>query len=235
MNNILTQGKAKSILSTDNEKQVILDFKNDTSAFDGKKIQKLDNKGKVNNNFNFFIMQYLENNNIKTHIIEKLDSTKSLVKKLEMFKIECVVRNFAAGSICKRLGLTEGIELTPPTFEFFLKNDPLGDPMLNSSLIKTLKLANQEQINEMQELSLKINNLLSKLFLDKNIILVDYKLEFGIYENQMLLGDEFTPDGCRLWDKDTKEKLDKDRFRQNLGSVVDSYVEVANRLGVKIS
>jgi phosphoribosylaminoimidazole-succinocarboxamide synthase len=143
------------------------------------------------------------------------------------------VRNFAAGSIVRRYGLQEGLELNPPTFEFFLKNDALGDPICNESHILSFKWATQAQIDRMKELTLKINDVLKPLFLAGNMLLVDYKLEFGLFKGELVLGDEFSPDGCRLWDKDTREKLDKDRFRQDLGNVVESYELVGKRLGVK--
>ena len=149
-----------------------------------------------------------------------------------MIPVECVVRNIAAGSLCKRLGIEEGLSLEPPLFEFFLKNDALHDPMINEYHIRTFGWADQKAIDEMQQLTLKINDILKALFLDAGILLVDYKLEFGYFGDQLLLGDEFTPDGCRLWDVKTRQKLDKDRFRQNMGDVVESYESVGKRLGV---
>lgn len=230
----LYRGKAKTVFHTDDANQLILEFRNDTSAFDGEKVEQLDRKGEINNKFNHFIMQRLEAAGVETQLIERLSDTESLVKKLDMIPIECVVRNFAAGSMCRRLGIEEGLELTPPTFEFFLKNDALHDPMVNESHIISFNWATQEQIDSMKVLTFKVNDVLSQLFSDGGMLLVDFKLEFGVYEGRIVLGDEFSPDGCRLWDKETRKKMDKDRFRQGLGSVVETYIEVAERLGVDI-
>ncbi len=229
----LYKGKAKSVYTTDDPKSLILFFRNDTSAFDGKKIEQLDRKGMVNNKFNAFIMEKLQAAGIETHHIKLLSDQESLVKNLKMFPIECVVRNISAGSICRRLGVEEGLDLNPPTFEFFLKNDELGDPMINEYHIRSFGWAEKEHVDQMQELTFKVNEVLKQLFLDGDMLLVDYKLEFGLYEGRVILGDEFTPDGCRLWDKETRKKLDKDRFRQGLGDVVESYEEVGLRLGMK--
>jgi phosphoribosylaminoimidazole-succinocarboxamide synthase len=231
----LYSGKAKSVYTTDDENFLILHFRNDTSAFDGKKIVQLDRKGMVNNKFNAFIMEKLAAAGIPTHFEKLLSDEESLVKRLNMIPIECVVRNIAAGSICRRLGVQEGIDLNPPTFEFFLKNDPLGDPMVNEYHIQSFGWAKPEHVTIMKELTFKVNDVLKQLFLESNMLLVDYKLEFGVTNTgEVVLGDEVTPDGCRLWDKDTREKLDKDRFRQDLGDVVESYEVVGRRLGVKI-
>src|SRR3990167_3705156 len=225
--------KAKSVFTTDDPNVYVMLYRNDTSAFDGKKVEQLDLKGMVNNKFNAFIMQKLAAVGIETHFIKLLNDTESLVKKLEMIPLECVVRNISAGSICKRLGVAEGQDLSPPTFEFFLKNDALGDPMVNEYHIRSFGWATPEQVEKMKELTFKVNGVLKQLFLDCGMLLVDYKLEFGVYDGRVILGDEFSPDGCRLWDKDTRKKLDKDRFRQGLGGVVESYEEVGHRLGVK--
>lgn len=228
----LYTGKAKSVFSTDDPDRYIMVFRNDTSAFDGKKKAQLDRKGMVNNKFNAFIMEKLAAAGIPTHFERVLSDNESLVKRLTMLPLECVVRNVAAGSICRRLGVQEGLELNPPTFEFFLKNDALGDPMVNESHIRSFGWATAEQVERMKELTFKVNAVLSQLFLDGGMLLVDSKLEFGLYNGELMLGDEFSPDGCRLWDKDTREKLDKDRFRQDLGNVVESYELVGRRLGM---
>ncbi|PCJ46079.1 MAG: phosphoribosylaminoimidazolesuccinocarboxamide synthase [Moraxellaceae bacterium] len=228
----LYAGKAKSVYTTDDADKLILLYRNDTSAFDGKKIEQLDRKGMVNNKFNAFIMEKLQAAGIETHFDKLLSDQESLVKKLDMMPIECVVRNVTAGSICKRLGLEEGLDLNPPTFEFFLKNDPLGDPMINEFHIESFGWAEAEHVERMKELTFQVNDVLKALFDAGNMILVDYKLEFGLFEGRVILGDEFTPDGCRLWDKDTRKKLDKDRFRQGLGGVVEAYEEVGGRIGV---
>lgn len=227
----LYHGKAKSVYATDDPDHYIMLFRNDTSAFDGKIIKQLERKGRTNNHFNFFIMKKLEEAGIPVHVEELLSDTECLVKKLEMLPVECVVRNVAAGSLCKRLGVQEGKDLNPPTFEFFYKNDELHDPMVNDSHVIAFGWATLEQMEEMKTLSFKINTLLKDLFDKAGLILVDYKLEFGLYHGQIILGDEFSPDGCRLWDKETRKKLDKDRFRQGLGDVIEGYEEVARRIG----
>ena len=228
----LYAGKAKSVFKTDDPDRLVMLFRNDTSAFDGKRIEQLDRKGMVNNKFNAFIMGKLQEAGIPTHFEKLLSDTESLVKKMDMIPVECVVRNIAAGSITRRLGVQEGIELNPPTFEFFLKNDALGDPMVNESHIQSFGWATAEQVARMKELTFKVNAVLKDLFASGNMLLVDFKIEFGLFKGEIILGDEFSPDGCRLWDKDTREKLDKDRFRQNLGNVVESYELVGKRLGL---
>ncbi len=231
---LLYTGKAKSVFATDDADRVVIEYRNDTSAFDGKKVEQLDRKGMVNNRFNAFIMEKLEAAGIRTHHEQLLSPTESLVKRLEMLPVECVVRNYAAGSLVRRLGVTEGQALNRPTFELCLKNDALGDPMINASHAVSFGWASIDQLTVMQELTLKINTVLSALFDDAGMLLVDFKLEFGLFHGEIVLGDEFSPDGCRLWDKDTKKKLDKDRFRQGLGGVVEAYEEVAARLGLVI-
>jgi phosphoribosylaminoimidazole-succinocarboxamide synthase len=228
----LYAGKAKSVYKTDDPDRVIMVFRNDTSAFDGKRIEQLDRKGMVNNKFNAFIMGKLQAAGIPTHFEALLSDNEVLVKKMDMIPVECVVRNLAAGSLVRRLGVQEGLELTPPTFELFLKNDALGDPMVNESHVQSFGWATPEQLARMKELTFKINAVLKELFASGNMLLVDFKVEFGVFKGEVILGDEFSPDGCRLWDKDTREKLDKDRFRQNLGNVVESYELVGNRLGL---
>jgi len=228
----LYAGKAKSVYKTDDPDRVIMVFRNDTSAFDGKRIEQLDRKGMVNNKFNAFIMGKLQEAGIPTHFEKLLSDNEVLVKKMEMIPVECVIRNLAAGSLVRRLGVQEGLELNPPTFELFLKNDALGDPMVNESHVQSFGWATPEQLARMKELTFKINTVLKELFASGNMLLVDFKVEFGLFKGEVILGDEFSPDGCRLWDKDTREKLDKDRFRQNLGNVVESYEIVGNRLGL---
>lgn len=228
----LYAGKAKSIYKTDDPDHVIMLFRNDTSAFDGKRIEQLDRKGMVNNKFNAFIMGKLQAAGIPTHFVKLLSDTEVLVKTMQMIPVECVIRNLAAGSLVRRLGVQEGMELTPPTFELFLKNDALGDPMVNESHVQSFGWATPEQLAQMKELTFKINDILKALFAEGNMLLVDFKVEFGLHKGEVILGDEFSPDGCRLWDKDTREKLDKDRFRQNLGNVVESYEMVGQRLGL---
>lgn len=231
----LYAGKAKSVYATDDPERLILHFRNDTSAFDGEKIEQLERKGMVNNKFNAFIMQQLEAAGIPTQHDKIINDEETLVKYLDMMPIECVVRNVATGSLVKRLGVEEGMNLIPPTFEFFLKDDTRHDPMINDYHIITFGWANAAEIEAMKSLTFKVNDILSKLFKDAGMLLVDYKLEFGRFNGEVLLGDEFTPDGCRIWDIDTRKKLDKDRFRQGLGGVVEAYEEVAHRIGVDLS
>ncbi|VAW83899.1 Phosphoribosylaminoimidazole-succinocarboxamide synthase [hydrothermal vent metagenome] len=230
----LYSGKAKSVYETDEHDQLVLKFRDDTSAFDGEKMEKLTRKGEVNNRFNAFIMTQLEKVGIPTHFESLHSDTESIVKRLDMIPVECVVRNISAGSLCRRLGVTEGLDLTPPTFEFFLKNDSLHDPMINEYHILSFSWASEAEIEKMKALTFKANKVLKKLFADAGLLLVDYKLEFGRFNGDVILGDEFTPDGCRLWDATTREKFDKDRFRQGLGGVVEAYEEVAKRLGISI-
>jgi phosphoribosylaminoimidazole-succinocarboxamide synthase len=229
----LYAGKAKSVYTTEDPNKFVLVFRDDTSAFDGEKMEKLNRKGMVNNKFNAFIMQKLQAEGIETHFEALLSDNECLVKKLKMLPVECVVRNYAAGSLVRRLGVQEGLALNPPTFELFLKNDALHDPMINVSHCVAFGWAGKEQLEEMEQLTYKVNKILSKLFDEAGMMLVDYKLEFGIFEGRIVLGDEFSPDGCRIWDKETKKKMDKDRFRQGLGSVIETYEEVGARLGIQ--
>lgn len=227
-------GKAKSLYNTVDPRYLIMEFRDDTTAFDGAKKAKLAHKGIINNYFNAFIMQKLEAAGVATQWVKLFSDNESVVKNLDMIRIECVVRNIAAGHLCSRVGIEEGIDLNPPTFEFFLKNDALHDPIINESLIKTFSWATDAEVAFMHEQTLKINSLLKPMFSDVGLLLVDFKLEFGRYEGQLVLGDEFTPDGCRIWDAETRTKLDKDRFRRDLGGVIEAYEQVAHRLGVPL-
>lgn len=231
---LLYTGKAKSVYETNDADYLIMHFRNDASAFNGEKIAQLDRKGKVNNRFNTFIMQKLSEAGIETHFERQLSDDEVLVKRLTMIPVECVVRNYAAGGLVKRLGLTEGQVLNPPTYELFYKDDKLGDPMLSESTAVALGYADADTLAQMHKLTYQVNDVLSKLFDDAGLMLVDFKLEFGLFHGRVVLGDEFSPDGCRLWDKETKKKLDKDRFRQGLGDVVEGYEEVALRIGVPL-
>lgn len=231
----LYRGKAKSVYSTDDPDLFVMHFRNDTSAFDGTKVEQLTDKGRVNNLFNAFIMEKLAAAGVPSHFVKLLGDNDTLVRKLDMIPVECVVRNVAAGSMCKRLGVEEGRELMPPTFEFFYKSDALHDPMVNDYHILSLGWATVEQIAAMKDLTFRVNEALRVLFDAAGMILVDYKLEFGVHKGELMLGDEFSPDGCRIWDKATRKKMDKDRFRQDLGDVIESYREVGERLGVDFS
>ena len=203
----ITTGKAKSLYTTNDEQYLVMEFRDDTSAFDGKKTAALENKGKVNNQFNAFIMEFLSTKEINTHFIKLLSNNESLVRNLDMFPIECVVRNRATGSLCKRLGIEDGYILETPLFEFFLKDDDLGDPLINDNHIISFGWATKEELGVMQSITLKVNEILVDFFSEANLLLIDFKLEFGKFKDQIMLGDEFTPDGCRLWDKDTLTKM----------------------------
>jgi len=229
----LYAGKAKSVYRTDNPDRFVLEFRDDTSAFDGEKKEQLNRKGMVNNKFNAFIMEKLEAAGVPTHFEGLLSSTESLVKKLDMIPVECVVRNVSAGSLCRRLGVEEGQELNPPTYELFLKNDALHDPMVNESLAVSFGWAAADELEQMKVLTYRVNDVLKALFDAAGMLLVDYKLEFGRSEGKIVLGDEFSPDGCRIWDKETRKKMDKDRFRQGLGEVIETYEEAGRRLGIQ--
>lgn len=229
----LYAGKAKTVYTTDDPSLLVLEFRNDTSAFDGEKMEQLARKGQVNNQFNAFVMKALQHSGIATHFVDQISANESLVRNLDMIPVECVVRNRAAGSLVRRLGVTEGQALTPAVFEFFLKNDALHDPMINESHIATFGWATEAEVDAMKAMTLQVNEVLTQVFADGGLVLVDYKLEFGRFEGNIVLGDEFSPDGCRLWDAGTGEKMDKDRFRQNLGNVIESYEEVGRRIGIE--
>lgn len=231
---LLYSGKAKSVFESDEADKLIIEFRNDASAFDGIKKASLKRKGEVNNRFNEFIMEKLAAAGIPNHHLQRISANESVVRRLDMLPVECVVRNVAAGSLCKRLGVEEGLDLNPPIFEFFLKNDELHDPMINDYHVRTFGWARDEDIARMKEQTFAVNEELARLFDAAGLILVDYKLEFGCQDGQLYLGDEFSPDGCRLWDKETRKKMDKDRFRQDLGDVIEAYEEVAGRLGIDL-
>ena len=234
----LYRGKAKTVYATDDPGLLVMHFRDDTSAFDGIKVSQLEQKGETNNRINAYIMGKLGAAGVATHFVRLLNERESLVVSLKMIPVECVVRNVCAGSMAKRYGIAEGTRLPEPIFEFFYKNDALHDPLVNDDHIRILGWANARDIAEMKALTLRVNQVLKPLFADAGIELVDYKLEFGHAISDptgpLLLGDEFTPDGCRLWDLSTEEKLDKDRFRRDLGSVIEKYREVATRIGVPL-
>ncbi|AEK58847.1 phosphoribosylaminoimidazolesuccinocarboxamide synthase [Acidithiobacillus caldus] len=228
----LYEGKAKIVYPGEDADTLVLFFKDDTSAFDGEKREQLARKGEINNAFNAYIQTYLQEHGVPTHFLRRLDARRSLVRRLDMIPVESVLRNRAAGSLCRRLGVEEGRLLEPPVLEFFLKNDALHDPMINRSHIRTFGYAHAEEVERMEYWTLRVNALLRERFAQVGLILVDFKLEFGRFAGEILLGDEFSPDGCRLWDVQSQEKMDKDRFRRGLGGVVEAYIEVARRLGI---
>ncbi len=232
---LLYTGKAKTVYRTDHPEQLWLEFRDSASAFNAQKLATLAGKGATNAAINTAIMQRLAAARIPTHFIKQLSPTESLVQALTMIPVECVVRNRAAGGICKRLGLEKGLIFHPPVFEFFYKNDALGDPMINEAHIISLGWATQAQIEEMKRLTFAVNEVLNPYFLEAGLILVDYKLEFGVNgQGQLVLADEFSPDGCRIWDQETGFIFDKDRFRQDLGEVVESYQALAKRLHIPL-
>lgn len=229
----LYSGKAKSLYATNDPELVITEFRDDTTAFDGVKHEKLADKGEINNNISAYIMKVLADAGIPTHFVEVLSSTECVVRRLKMIPLESVVRNVAAGSLCRRLGITSGMPLNPPLYELFLKNDELHDPLVNENHAISFGWATREQLDRMRELTFEINEVLSDLFDKAGLLLVDAKFEFGMgSDGQVYLGDEISPDSCRIWDKTTHEPLDKDRFRQDLGNVVASYKRIAELLGV---
>lgn len=230
----LYRGKAKTVYATADADLLLMHYRDDTSAFDGEKKAALARKGMVNNHINAFIMGKLAAAGVPTHLVRVVGADESLVRRLDMVPVECVVRNVAAGSLVRRLGVTEGLALDPPLYELFLKNDALHDPMISEDHALAFGWASAQDLARMRELSLKVNAVLKPLFAAAGITLVDYKLEFGRCGGELLLGDEFTPDGCRLWDAASGERLDKDRFRRDLGGVVEAYEEVARRLGVDL-
>ena len=226
----LYEGKAKIVYSTDDADLIIQYFKDDATAFNAQKKGTIIGKGVVNNEVSCKLFGLLEKNGIPTHFVKKINDREMLCKKLAIIPVEVVMRNIIAGSLSKRTGIAEGEVLKRPVIEFYLKNDELGDPMLNESHIDVLELAKAEQINDIKKYSFKINEILKEYFDKRNITLVDFKLEFGLHKGKVLLGDEISPDTCRLWDKNTHEKLDKDRFRRDLGGVEEAYKEVLKRV-----
>ena len=231
---LLYEGKAKQVYSTDNENEYVVYYKDDATAFNGEKKAEISSKGILNNKISTIIFEMLKENNINTHFIKSLSDREMLVKKVEILPLEVIVRNIAAGSICKRVGLEEGVVFDEPIFEISYKNDAYGDPMLNDDYAVAMKLATREELKFLREETLKINELLKAFFLKLNLKLVDFKIEFGKdSEGNIILADEVSPDTCRLWDVNTNEKLDKDRFRKDLGDLVEGYNDVLSRINNK--
>ncbi|MCK8816666.1 phosphoribosylaminoimidazolesuccinocarboxamide synthase [Natroniella sulfidigena] len=228
---MLYEGKAKRVYSTAEQDQVIVEYKDDATAFDGEKKGQILEKGRLNAKISTIFFELLEENGIPTHLIKELTETEVLVKKLDIILVEVVVRNIATGSLAERLGLEEGVELNQPVLEFYYKDDQLGDPLINRYHIYAQQLATAEEIAEIEELALKINQILIEFLAERGIDLIDFKLEFGKdEEGQIYLADEISPDTCRLWDSETKKKLDKDRFRRDLGEVEAAYYEILERV-----
>ena len=227
---LLYEGKAKKIYSTSDENLVIQLFKDSATAGDGAKKGTIKKKGEVNNQISSFLFDYLTSYGIPNHFEKKLTAISMLVKKLKMFKLEVVMRNIAAGSLVKKYGIKEGTELERPVLEFYLKDDKLHDPMISNEHAVAFELADQNPISEIGRYAKKINVVLNDFLLRRDVLRVDFKLEFGEQDGVIYLGDEISPDTCRFWDKESKEKLDKDRFRQDLGGVEKAYREIRDRI-----
>ena len=230
MSNALYEGKSKVVCSGPDDNSLIIHYKDTATAFNGEKKEELAGKGKLNAAISNMLYAYLAENGVETHLLKVIDDTTVLVKKAEIVLIEVIVRNIAAGSFSKKYGIPEGSALKNTVTEFSLKDDELGDPMINESQITAIGLATLEELAEMTKQALRINELLSELFAKVGIRLVDFKLEFGRCEGKLILCDEISPDSCRFWDMDTDKKLDKDRFRRDLGDVLGGYTEVLGRL-----
>ncbi len=227
---MLYEGKAKRVFKTDDEKRYIVSYKDDATAFNGEKKGTIADKGVVNNKMSAVIFKMLEEKGIPTHLVELLNDRETLVKAVKILPLEVIPRNIAAGSLAKRLGLEEGTVLQRPVLELCYKDDALGDPMINEDHVLAIGLATEEQLKKVREYAMKINDILVKYFADRGMKLVDFKVEFGLYDGEVILADEISPDTCRLWDAKTNKKLDKDRFRRDLGDVEEAYQEVLNRL-----
>lgn len=226
----LYEGKAKKVFATEDKDVVIVSYKDDATAFNGEKKGTIVGKGVVNNRMTNHVFQLLEKAGVPTHFIEELNDRETAVKHVEIVPLEVIVRNVAAGSFSKKLGIEEGRQLLCPTLEFSYKNDSLGDPFINDYYALALGLATQEEIDTITKYAFKVNEVLKEYFLTAGIKLIDFKIEFGRYKGQIILADEISPDTCRLWDVKTNEKLDKDRFRRDMGGVEDAYQEVMGRI-----
>ena len=226
------EGKAKKVFKTDVDGVVIVDYKDDATAFNGLKKGTIVGKGVINNKMSNHVMRLLEKEGVPTHLVEELSDRETAVKHVEIVPLEVIVRNVSAGSFAKKLGIEEGKKLLCPTLEFSYKDDALGDPMINSYYAVAIGAATREEIDTITKYAFKVNEVLLKYFESIGIQLIDFKVEFGRYNGQIVLADEISPDTCRLWDINTHEKLDKDRFRRDLGNVEDAYQEVFKRLGI---
>lgn len=227
----LYEGKAKKVYTTNSPELYIVEYKDDATAFNGEKKGTIVGKGAINNVVTNHMMKLLQDKGIKTHFVQELSENETLVKKVKIIPIEVIVRNIACGSLCSRLGLKEGTRLNKTVLEYSYKDDALGDPMINEYHIFALNLATKEQLQEIAEVSFNINNILSSYLSELEIELVDFKLEYGVTsDKELILADEISPDTCRFWDKNTGEKLDKDRFRLDMGEVEEGYKKLLNRL-----
>ena len=227
----LYEGKAKKVFATDDANLVIVDYKDDATAFNGEKKGTITRKGVINNVMSNHMFQLLEQQGVPTHFVEQLSERETLVKKVSIVPLEVIIRNISAGSFAKRFGVEEGIVFDEPTIEFSYKNDELGDPLMNAYHAIALKAATREEIETIKAMAFKVNEVMKQYFDTLNVILVDFKLEFGkTADGKIVLADEISPDTCRLWDKTTKEKLDKDRFRRDMGGVEEAYQEIMKRV-----
>ncbi len=228
----LYEGKAKKVFATDNPDYCIVSYKDDATAFNGEKKGTIVGKGVVNNRMSNFMFKLLEAKGIPTNYVEELNDRETVLKKVEIVPLEVILRNKAAGSLANRLGLPEGTPMKHTVLEFCYKNDDLGDPMVNESHILAAELATKEEIDVISDLAYKINDIMVEFFKTVNVDLIDFKIEFGRYHDTIILADEISPDTCRFWDMDTQEKLDKDRFRRDMGGVEDAYAEMMKRIGL---
>ena len=230
---LLYEGKAKKVYATEDPDVVIVDYKDDATAFNGEKKGTIVGKGAINNRMTNHVFKLIAEKGIPTHLVEELSDRETAVKKVEIVPLEVIVRNVAAGSFSKRMGVEEGRELLCPILEFSYKNDDLGDPFINDDYALALGLATQEEIDKIKSYTRTINQVMKDYFLSLGLKLIDFKIEFGRFHGEILLADEVSPDTCRLWDVKTNEKLDKDRFRRDLGNVQEAYEEVFKRLGIQ--
>lgn len=227
---MLYEGKAKKVYKTDDENYYIVDYKDDATAFNGQKKGTIADKGIINNRVSNHLFKMLEEKGVPTHFVKEISDRETIVKKVEIVPLEVIVRNIAAGSLSKRLGIPEGTVLPKTVLEFSYKDDELGDPMINDYHAYAMELATEEELDTIKKIAFQVNDILSDYLKDLNIMLIDFKLEFGRCDGKIILADEISPDTCRFWDSVTKEKLDKDRFRRDLGNVEDAYKEVLKRL-----
>ena len=230
----LYEGKAKKVFLTEDPDALIVSYKDDATAFNGQKKGTITGKGAINNRMSNYLFQIIEREGVPTHYVQEISDRETVVRKVEIVPLEVIIRNVAAGSFSKRLGISEGTELVEPTIEFSYKNDELEDPLINSYFAKALKLATQDELETIKKYAFMVNEILKVEFLKAGLRLIDFKIEFGRFHGKIILADEISPDTCRLWDAKTGEKLDKDRFRRDLGNVEEAYIEVAKRLGIEV-
>ena len=230
----LYEGKAKKVFLTEDPDALIVSYKDDATAFNGLKKGTIAGKGAINNRMSNYLFQIIEREGVPTHYVQEISDRETVVRKVEIVPLEVIIRNVAAGSFSKRLGISEGTELAEPTIEFSYKNDELEDPLINSYFAKALKLATQDELETIKKYAFMVNDILKVEFLKAGLRLIDFKIEFGRFHGKIILADEISPDTCRLWDAKTGDKLDKDRFRRDLGNVEEAYIEVAKRLGIEV-